>query len=393
MNPPSFTGSSTAEDPEQFIEKLEKVFDVMHFIDTVRVELAAYQLKNVARTWFDKWKGGRAEDAPPASWACFKEAFLERFFPQELKKAKVREFLTLKKDSLIVHEYGLKFTQLSRYATEMVANMKSRMSLFVVGSSRLSSEEGKVAMLIGDMDISRLMVYVQQVEEEKLRDREEFRNKKAKTGNEYWQQRGNVNRSSFQQRQKGSVPSSASAPAPRNRGEYNGQNSQNFRTKPTQSQGCFKCGQEGHFLKECPKNRQGSGNQGNRAQSSLVAPPDKVAPRRATSGAGRGTNHLYAITSRQEQENSLDVVTGMIKVFSFDVYALLNPGASLYFVTPYVANKFDVLLEKLYEPFCVSTPIGESILVERVWIGFMLVMPLLIVELELSSFRFLMRHL
>lgn len=39
-------------------------------------------------------------------------------------------------------------------------------------------------MLIGDMDKSRLMVYVQQVTEEKLGDREEFRSKNVKTGNE-----------------------------------------------------------------------------------------------------------------------------------------------------------------------------------------------------------------
>ena len=138
---------------------------MMHVSDSGRVELVAYRLKNIARTWFDQWKGGRAEDAPPASWACFEEAFLGHFFPRELKEAKVREFLTLKQESLSVHEYSLKFTQLSRYAPEMVADMRNIMSLFVVGLSRLSSKEGRVAMLISDMDISRLMVYVQQVKE------------------------------------------------------------------------------------------------------------------------------------------------------------------------------------------------------------------------------------
>ena len=141
---------------------------------------------------------GRVENAPPASWACFEEAFLGHFFPRELREAKVREFLTLKQESLSVHEYSLKFTQLSRYAPEMVADMRNRMSLFVAGLSLLSSKEGRATMLIGDMDMSRLMVYVQQVEEEKLRDREEFRNKRAKTGNESGQQKGNANRSSFQ---------------------------------------------------------------------------------------------------------------------------------------------------------------------------------------------------
>uniref|UniRef100_M1DPK9 Gag-pol protein n=1 Tax=Solanum tuberosum TaxID=4113 RepID=M1DPK9_SOLTU len=76
-----------------------------------------------------------------------------------------------------------------------------------------------------------------EVEEEKMRDREEFRNKKLKIGNKSRQQRNNVNRSAFQQKQKGPSPSSASAPAPRNKSEYNGQNSQNIRARPAQSQG------------------------------------------------------------------------------------------------------------------------------------------------------------
>uniref|UniRef100_M1DAU2 Gag-pol polyprotein n=1 Tax=Solanum tuberosum TaxID=4113 RepID=M1DAU2_SOLTU len=93
--------------------------------------------------------------------------------------------------------------------------------------------------------------------EEKLRDREEFKNKRAKTGNESGQQKSNAKRSSFQQKQKGPALSSASAPAPKNK----------------------------------------------------IAPPDRVAPRGATSNTSGGSNHLYAITSRQEQEDSPYVVT------------------------------------------------------------------------------------
>ena len=110
MNPLSFIGSNTNEDPENFIEEVKKVFEVMHVVDVERVELAAYQLKGVYRTWFDQWKDRIAEDAPHPIWICFEEDFLGRFFPDEMKEANVRVFLTLKQDSMNVHEYGLKFT-------------------------------------------------------------------------------------------------------------------------------------------------------------------------------------------------------------------------------------------------------------------------------------------
>ena len=42
----------------------------------------------------------------------------------------------------------------------MVKDMKIKMSLFVAGLGRASSKEGRAAMLIDDMDISKLMVYV-----------------------------------------------------------------------------------------------------------------------------------------------------------------------------------------------------------------------------------------
>ena len=48
MNPPSFTSSTVTEDPKNFIELLQKIFDIMHVIDAKRVETVAYQLKGIA---------------------------------------------------------------------------------------------------------------------------------------------------------------------------------------------------------------------------------------------------------------------------------------------------------------------------------------------------------
>ena len=82
MNPPCFTSSSTIEDLENIVRKLKKVFNLMHVIGVKRVDLAAYQLKNMARIWFDLWKLNRIdENAPHRNLDCFKEAFMVRLFP------------------------------------------------------------------------------------------------------------------------------------------------------------------------------------------------------------------------------------------------------------------------------------------------------------------------
>lgn len=49
-----------------------------------------------------------------------------------------------------MQEYNIKFTQLSRYALEMVADMRSKMSLFVFGRSHLYSMDGKKTMFIAE---------------------------------------------------------------------------------------------------------------------------------------------------------------------------------------------------------------------------------------------------
>lgn len=61
------------------------------------------------------------------------------------------------------------------------------------------------------------------------------------------------------------------------------------------------------------------------------------------------------------------MVTGMLQVFSIDIYILLEPSATLSFVTTFVAMKFEILLDVLEEPFLVSTLIGDSVVAKRVY--------------------------
>jgi len=53
MNPPVFTGSRVTEDPQRFIDEINRILRVMHISETEAVELASYQLKDVAIAWYE----------------------------------------------------------------------------------------------------------------------------------------------------------------------------------------------------------------------------------------------------------------------------------------------------------------------------------------------------
>jgi len=57
----------------------------------------------------------------------------------------------------------------------------------------------------------------------------------------------------------------------------------------------------------------------------------------------------------------------MLKVFQIDVYALLDLGATLSLLTPYVAMRFDTIPDVLLDHFYVCTPVGDSIVAKRVY--------------------------
>ena len=61
--------------------------------------------------------------------------------------------------------------------------------------------------------------------------------------------------------------------------------------------------------------------------------------------------------------------------FPFNVYSLLDPGATLSFVTPLVAMKFYILPSILDDPFLVLTQVGDSVVVNRVYKRFTISWP------------------
>ncbi|XP_015068659.1 uncharacterized protein LOC107013199 [Solanum pennellii] len=101
----------------------------------------------------------------------------------------------------------------------------------------------------------------------------------------------------------------------------------------------YECGKSAHMVKDCPqvRNQANADTQPRPNPTAAAEPPKK--------------NRFYALKGREEQEKSADVVTAMLHVFCFPVYALVDPGSTLSFVTSLVAIKFDLLPKISHEPF------------------------------------------
>ena len=131
-------------------------------------------------------------------------------------------------------------------------------------------------------------------------------------------------------------------------------------------------------MRDCPI-LKAQGRESNQAQTSS---PSSDAPKK---------NHFNSLRSKGDQEDTLDVVTGMLEVFSINFYELLHHGAPLYLVNLLVFMKFNVLLDVLIEPFLVITTVGDSVVAKRLFrrcpiILFNRVTLVDLVELDMSEF-------
>ncbi|XP_070054234.1 uncharacterized protein [Nicotiana tomentosiformis] len=279
--------------------------------------------------------------------------------PPELRRDRVDMFLTLRQGNMSVREYNLQFDSLARYAPTIVAKMEDRVHQFVMGlESHLLNDFMSVSLQQG-MDISHIQAYAQGVEERKekeraVREHDRGQSKRARSSGPS----GEFPDGQKQQYLRCPAQPSASVPpqyaekrvdrstylgpsqnSRESGSQYRGESSQMRSPSPRCAQCskqhagqclmglgiCYTCGYLGHIMRDCP----------------------------TRGGAGR-----------QDQESSHDVVTGILSVSSYDIYALVDPGSTLSYVTLLVASKFGIEHE-LVKPFEVSTPVGDPVIARQ----------------------------
>ncbi|KAL8514640.1 hypothetical protein ACS0TY_013648 [Phlomoides rotata] len=121
LQPPKLNGKEGPLGTEEWLAGLERIFRHMVLTDAQKISCAQFQLTEDAAQWWESHERTLDTEVMHALlWEDFKEAVMERYFPQVLRDQKEQEFVTLQQGNLSVTEYERKFNQLSRYAPHLV---------------------------------------------------------------------------------------------------------------------------------------------------------------------------------------------------------------------------------------------------------------------------------
>lgn len=91
------------------------MFGILGCPDDRKLNIAVFLLEGNAYCLWDSLRLSFPVQAA-ISWADFKQAFFEHFYPNSYRDAKLAEFLRLVQGTMIVAEYEQKFINLSKYA-------------------------------------------------------------------------------------------------------------------------------------------------------------------------------------------------------------------------------------------------------------------------------------
>ncbi|XP_059669185.1 uncharacterized protein LOC132314327 [Cornus florida] len=129
LDPPTFTGALNPIVAKDWLEQTTKALDVLGIgDDNLRVLIASYQFTGEAEVWWESVTSTHMVEG--MDWGIFLGLFHEKYLPISVMNALRDEFLALVQGNMNVEEYEDRFTSLSRFAPDIVADESTKTRQF-----------------------------------------------------------------------------------------------------------------------------------------------------------------------------------------------------------------------------------------------------------------------
>jgi hypothetical protein len=273
------------------------------------------------------------------SWEVFKHEFNRHFFPRVMQEAKTREFLDLVQGEMSVIEYVAKFLQLSCFGLYLILTEEKKAKKFERG---LNSHIRIMMSCFDIRDFSQLVDKPSIYEESLKENAVEYVDQKRRTQGTGTSVRG---AGPAKRMAVGSFP--PQRPQGRTSGNFPASSQRNQTPELCKKCNrvhwglcrmttgiCYRCGQFGHFSKDCV----GKGA----AQKPLV--PARV----------------YALVLG-ESEGGSKVVAGTIPILGFEASVLFDSGATHSFVSVVFVRLSRLVVRTLEPGLAVTTPVWKTV--------------------------------
>ena len=367
--PPTFSHSTDPLDADDWLKIVTKKLEMTQCNDREMVLYAAGRLEGLAADWWDAYTAAHTA-ANTITWQEFRDSFRAHHIPSGVMKLKQREFLALKQGNMTVNEYLDKFTQLSRYAPDEVNTDEKRQERFLDGligplNYRLQSHTfPNFQMLLNKaigLESKRAELgdhkrKFQSQGQSSSNTRFRFNSSQGSGGQGGNYQQNQQFQRSFQQPQGFNQ---LTLDAPNHQQNRSGAPVRN--NTPVHPNGCFNCGELGHYASICPQRnmqtpQKGNGQRLGQQSSQARTGNSSLQGNKGQYNYARGrVNH---VTVEQAQE-AKDVVLGTFLVNYKPATVLFDSGASHSFVTDQFVAKHDIPMNPMKTQLLVSSPGGE----------------------------------
>ncbi|XP_024163763.1 uncharacterized protein LOC112170661 [Rosa chinensis] len=396
----TFASAASPVEAQRWIDRMERVFSQMDLPEDRKVTLAVQFLEDTAWHWWIDVANDPA-NAGPMTWDMFKTHFYGRYFSDAHLNRMQDQFLSLvKRDEQSVLEFEQEFLSLAHHVPDLVRTEQSKIRRFVLGLGGKFKDK-----MLGTpyRSFAEAVSYAMDIESDspagfhprdpggpsqgpskratstsgsgssvgsgkssgsssRSRTRFRVRDRRFSRGQSSGRQFGQFERSKSYH--GGSSGASASQPA--QFGQY-------------QTAGCFICGQQDHFRRDCPLATQGArstptqtvgqSSAGGSTSSARTSSVGRASSQQGRAQRGRPVTHarLHAMT-QQEGRDSPKVIVGTLFIFHQPALTLIDPGATHSFMSSRFACFANVPSSLLIGEWYVSLPAGRALKIEWVFL-------------------------